>query len=358
MSDEVYRKLCVAMGQRGGRYPGMDIPEFYDLVKELFTPQEAAVAAALPRKPSTAGTIAQEMGRNEKETATILENMANKGLCSSFEQEGKRFYVAIPFVPGIFEFQFMRGTRTDRDRRVAKLIHAYEKAVDAARGPQTIAFPGSRVIPVEKTIRPGSKVHTYDQVSSYIDRYDPISVTTCFCRHEGKLLDEKSHCGMPDDVCMQFGVGAKFIIERGLGRQVSKEEAREVLRRAEEAGLVHASLNTQEIDFICNCCPCHCAIILQTALSQPKPGKVLFSGFQPRFDPDLCTACETCVDRCPAQALTLRETVPEVDMDRCFGCGVCSTGCPSEAIEMEERPGAPEPPKDRKALRLAIESQQ
>jgi hypothetical protein len=195
----------------------MDIPEFYDLVKELFTPQEAGVAAAMPRKPSTARAIAQEMGRNEKEIATVLENMANKGLCTSFEQEGKGFYVAIPFVPGIFEFQFMRGTRTDRDRKVAKLIQAYEKAVDAARGPQTITFPGSRVIPVEKTIRPGSKVHTYDQVSSYIDRYDPISVTTCFCRHEGKLLDEKSDCGKPDDVCMQFGVGAKFVIERELG---------------------------------------------------------------------------------------------------------------------------------------------
>jgi len=357
MDDGVYRKLCAAMAQRGGRYPGMDIPEFHDLARELFTPQEAAVGASLPRKPSTAGAIAQEMGEEEKEIAAVLETMADKGLCSSFEQDGKRYYVAVPFVPGIFEFQFMRGTKTDRDRRLAQLIHSYKKAVDAARGPQTVTFPGSRVIPVEKTIQVGSKVHTYDQVSSYIDRYDPIAVTTCFCRHEGKLLDEKNDCGKPDDVCMQFGLGAKFVIERGMGRRVSKEEAKEVLRRSEEAGLVHASLNTQEIDFLCNCCPCHCAIILQTALRQPKPGKALFSGFQPRFDPDLCTTCETCVDRCPAKALTLRENVPEVNMDRCFGCGICSTGCPAEAVVLEERPGAPEPPMNRKALRQAMESQ-
>ena len=357
MNDDRYRKLCAAMAQRGGRYPGMDIPEFYDLARELFTPREASVAAALPRKPSTEGTIAQEMGEDEKEIAAVLETMADKGLCSSFEQDGKRYYIPVPFVPGIFEFQFMRGTKTDRDRRLARLIHSYKKAVDAARGPEAVTFPGSRVIPVEKTIQVGSKVHTYDQVSSYIDRYDPISVTTCFCRHEGKLLDEKNDCGKPDDVCMQFGSGATFVIERGMGRRVNKEEAKEILRRSEEAGLVHASLNTQEIDFLCNCCPCHCAIILQTALRQPKPGKALFSGFQPRFDPDLCTVCETCVDRCPAKALTLRENVPEVNMDRCFGCGICATGCPAEALVLEERPGAPEPPMNRKALRQAMESQ-
>ncbi len=357
MNDDVYRKLCTVMAQRGGRYPGMDIPEFYDLAQELFIPQEAAVIASLPREPSTAGKIAEGMSGDEREIGTVLEAMANKGLCSSFEQDGKRYYVAVPFVPGIFEFQFMRGTKTDRDRKLAQLIHSYKKAVDAARGPQTVTFPGSRVIPVEKTIQVGSKVHTYDQVSSYIDRYDPIAVTTCFCRHEGKLLDEKNDCGKPDDVCMQFGLGAKFVIERGMGRRVSKEEAKEVLRRSEEAGLVHASLNTQEIDFLCNCCPCHCGIILQTALRQPKPGKALFSGFQPRFDPDLCTTCETCVDRCPAKALTLRENVPEVNMDRCFGCGICSTGCPAEAVVLEGRPGAPEPPMNRKALRQAMESQ-
>jgi len=355
MNVEVYRKLCAAMAQRGGRYPGMDIPEFYDLARELFTPEEAAVAAALPRKPATVGLMTQEMGRDGKELEVILENMADKGLCTSFVKDGSRFYLASPFVPGIFEFQFMRGTRTERDRKMARLIHAYKQAVETARGPQTITFPANRVIPVGETIRPGSKIHTYNQVSSYIERYDPIAVSTCFCRHEGKLLDEKSDCGKPDDVCLQFGLGAQYVIERGLGRQLNKEEARITLKRAEEAGLVHASMNAQEIDFICNCCPCHC-MILQTALSQPKPGKVLSSGFQPRIDPDLCLGCQTCVERCPAKAPTLQDGISEVDLDRCFGCGVCATSCPSAAIVMEEKPGMTEPPLDRKGLREAMGS--
>lgn len=354
-NEDVYRQLCETMAKRGGRYPGKDIPEFYELARELFTPEEAAVANAMPRGFSTASTIAQEMGKSEEEVGATLETMADKGLCSSNEMAGTRVYGGPPFVPGIFELQFMRGTSTDRDKRLAKLIHAYKAAFDSVMGPLEIAFPYERVITVDRMIKPGSMVHTYDQVSSYIENSDDISVSTCFCRHEGKLLDEKDDCGKPDDVCMQFGLGARFVIERGMGRKVTKEEAKEVLRRSEEEGLVHCSTNQQEgIDFICNCCPCHC-MILKTALSQPKPAVALSSGFQPVFDPDLCTACETCVDRCPATALTLGDNdVPEVDLDRCFGCGVCATGCPSEAIAMVDRPGVQVPPVDRKALKAAI----
>lgn len=355
MFAEVYKNLSQAMAQRGGPYPGMDIPEFYELAAELFTPEEAEVAVAMPPKPSSALTIAQQMGKNEGEVKETLEEMANKGLCSSFVSAGQRYYVASPFVPGIFEFQFMRGTWTERDRKIARLIHAYKNAVDQKRGPQRITFPFNRIIPIGETIRPGSRVHTFNQVYSYIDRYDPIAVSTCFCRHEAKLLDERDDCAKPDDVCMQFGLGAAYVIERGRGKKVTKEEAREVLKRAEEAGLVHASLNTQEIDFICNCCPCHC-LILKTALSQPQPGKVLYSGFQPVYDLDLCLGCGTCQERCPAKAVTMKENIPELNPDRCFGCGVCVSSCPTEAIALEERPETPPPPLNRKGLREALQT--
>ncbi len=86
-----------------------------------------------------------------------------------------------------------------------------------------------------------------------------------------------------------------------------------------------------------------------------KPSLFFNSGFQPSFDPDLCVACETCLDRCPASALAMGDDdVPEVDLDRCFGCAVCATGCPEEAITMEEKPDYPEPPKDMQALLSAM----
>lgn len=354
MPHDVYKRLWQVMAQRGGPYPGMDIPEFYELAQELFTLAEAEVAVAMPRKPAPASIIAQQMGKKEEEVRIILEAMADKGLCSTFLAEDQRYYVPSPFVPGIFEFQFMRGTKTERDRKIAKLIHAYKKAVDRLTPAQPISFPYNRVIPIGVTIRPDSRLHTFNQVFSYIDRYDPIAVSTCFCRHEAKLLNEKDDCGKPDDVCMQFGRGAAYVIERGLGKEVSKEEAKAVLQKAEKAGLVHASLNTQEIDFICNCCPCHC-LILKRALSQPQPGKVLYSGYQPIYQQELCTGCGTCAARCPAHAVNLQDDIPQLDPDRCLGCGICASSCPVEAITMELKPDTPPPPLTRKELRQALE---
>ncbi|MBW1711178.1 MAG: hypothetical protein JRG97_12240 [Deltaproteobacteria bacterium] len=356
MSTEVYKQLLEVMRKRGGRYAGMDIPEFYKMVEEMFTPEEAEVNNAMPRGPFTAEGMAKEMGRDEAEIKEILESMANKGLCLALNINETQFYQSARFMPGILEFQFLPGRSTERDKKIAKLIHAYEKACDSYEGSSDITFPAVRVITVDSVIEPGNKIHTYDQVQTYIDKYEPIAVGTCFCRHAAALRDEDIH-GMPNDVCMQLGAGAQYAIERLGARKVTKKEAREVLNRAEEAGLIHMSQNmTDDIGFICNCDRWHCAAVTQ-ALSQSKPGLIFNSGFEPSFDSDTCAACETCIERCPAEALTMGEDdVPEVDLDRCFGCAVCATGCPSEAIVMVNKPGFSEPPKDGKALKEAIKS--
>ena len=98
---------------------------------------------------------------------------------------------------------------------------------------------------------------------------------------------------------------------------------------------------------------------MQIVFAQSKPGLFLNSGFKPKFDLELCEACETCLERCPASALVMGEAyVPEVDLDMCFGCAVCATGCPQEAIEMEPKPGFLTPPKDINAFEAAVTASQ
>lgn len=70
----------------------------------------------------------------------------------------------------------------------------------------------------------------------------------------------------------------------------------------------------------------------------------------------MCIACETCLDRCPAKALTTCDEIPVIDPDRCFGCGVCAIGCPMEAVDMVEKEVVPIPPANRKELERAIGS--
>jgi Pyruvate/2-oxoacid:ferredoxin oxidoreductase delta subunit len=358
MSEKVYRELCETLAKRRGRYPGKDIPEFYALVEELFTADEAEVYNAIPKGYHPAETIAKALKKEVPEVTRILERMADKGLCTAGSLGEAAFYGAPTFVPGIFEFQFMRGTSTERDKKIARLIRAYKAAVDAEQGPVRITYPTIRVIPVDEKIQTDNAIHTYHQVASYIEKYHPLAVSTCFCRHEAKLIDEKDDCGNPNEVCMQFGMGAQFVIDRKMGRQISKEEAFDILKKSEEAGLVHASINRQEIDFICNCCPCH-SIILKTALAQSKPGVALNSGFQPEHASDRCTACGVCIDRCPTVALTMSDGEEwQLNLDRCIGCGVCATGCQFEAISLVERAGVPPPPFDQKALLEAVKASQ
>jgi Pyruvate/2-oxoacid:ferredoxin oxidoreductase delta subunit len=356
MTQQVYRDLLEVMKSRRGAYAGMDIPEFFDLVEVLFTPQEAEINNALPRKPAPTADIANELGGDEEELQTILEEMADKGLCKTFIRDGVRLYQGVPFIPGIFEYQFMDGKTSKRHKQIARLIQAYEHAYEEAQGSSKMTFPTSRVIPVDRKISAGNSIHTYDQVATYIDKYDTIAVGTCYCRHAAQLRDEDVH-GMPSDVCMWFGNMAEYAIERLGVRQMSKQEAMDVLNRSEEAGLIHMSRNTtEEIEFICNCDRWHCGTV-KGVLKQSKPALFFNSGFLPVFDPDQCTACETCIERCPPEALAMGEDdVPVVDLDRCFGCAVCATGCEFEAIAMEAKPDFPIPPKNTKELVASIKA--
>lgn len=356
MTAQVYRDLLEVMKGRRGPYAGMDIPEFFAMVEALFTPEEAALNNALPRTPAGAADVARALGRGEAETVRALDALADKGLCATFLVGGVRVYQGVPFMPGIFEYTFMSGRTGAREERLARLIHAYKQAFNAAQAEAPITYPTTRVIPVDRTIAAGNTIHTYDQMATYIDKYEVIGVGTCYCRHAAKLRGEDVH-GMPMEVCMWFGKGAEYAIERLGGRRLSKAEALALLKTAEDAGLVHMSRNTTEdIDFICNCDRWHCGVI-QGVLKQPKPAWAFNSGFLPVFDPERCTACGTCIERCPAAALAMGDaSLPQVDLDRCFGCAVCASGCPEGAIRMTAKADFPAPPKDVKELVAALKA--
>lgn len=353
MSEQVYKDMVGVMAQRGLSFGGMDIPEFYCVVEELFTPEEAVINNAMPRGSFTAADIAGILSREEKDMEAMLKNMADKGLCFSHVKGGVRKFRAAPFVPGIFEFVFYRGTKDERDKKLARYIHDYKEAWQA-RQPIVIPYPIQRVITVDRTVETGKMVHTYDQVKTYIEQSDAIAVGRCYCRHMAELLGEDTH-GAPMDVCMFLGRNAEFAIDCLGARSVTKDEGLKILEECEEAGLIHQTQNvTDEIGYICNCDRWHCFAV-KIVLQQPHPGKMLNSGFEPRFDADLCTACETCIDRCPPEALVMGDDdLPKIDLNRCFGCAVCATGCPSDAVTMVNKPEFEAPPKNQKALTEAL----
>lgn len=350
MTEPAYERLADALNARGGAIPGVKCREFYALMEALFDPDEAALATSMPFNPVTAQALAAETGGDPEEVERTLETMASKGLVFSHDRDGDRFYNLMTLLPGIFEMQFMSGRTDERARDLARLFDEYFQARTqpsvAASAPH-VGFPFARVIAVETEIPAGFEVHPYDKVSDYIASADHIAVGVCYCRHHGELVGRP--CDRPKEVCMSFGPSALYVSERGFGRLLSREEAMEVLDLSEKAGLVHCSSNTGKyLDFICNCCGCHCGIL--RSIKNSPPGSGAHSSFVVAVDEGQCIGCGDCIERCWMDALSLDGDTVSRDAGRCIGCGLCVSACPSGALALELRQDAPVPPYTSREL--------
>lgn len=352
MADELYDRLADIFNLIG--YGSRRSPELEALLKSLFTQEEAHLAVNLsPMAPESPGNLAGRLNLDADRAARMLDEMADKGLIYSSTRDGEKWYKLLQLVPGIFELQFMKGEVTERAKELARLFDAYFHASvpqKEAKSPfaDEAAIHMARVLPIEQTLTATTNVFPFEVASKYIAENSPITVSICYCRHEKRLLDKG--CKYPDEVCLQLGPFAEFVRERGFGREISKAEALEILKKSAEAGLIHTSSNTQErIDFICNCCTCCCGI-LQGVYRFGDPVRSVSSNFEAALDADACTGCGECLDRCQMDAITIVEDKAEIEIGRCIGCGVCVYHCPTDAITLVSRADFVEPPKSFKEL--------
>lgn len=133
---------------------------------------------------------------------------------------------------------------------------------------------------------------------------------------------------------MQVDRAAEYNIERGTGRELSKREAVEILKKCREQGLVHTVDNRQTVGHvICNCCNDCC---LNWAVMKGPKKWVAPSRFEAVVDMDLCSGCETCIDRCFFGALSMQDDHVQVSAENCLGCGVCTVVCPTQALKLKE----------------------
>lgn len=349
MTENLYTDLAELYNRIG--FGSTVSPELETLLRSLFTEEEATIALNLsPMAPEPPENVAEKTGRDTGEVAEILNSMADKGLIYSSSRGAAKWYKTLQLVPGIFELQFMKGEVTPRAKELAKLFDGYFNAPRPEQAKKSGSAPGvhfARVIPVERTITPEMEIFAYEEVDKYIEASEMITVSVCYCRHEHKLLDKG--CDFPDDVCLQFGSFAGFVADRGFGRKIDKTEAREIIKRSAEAGLIHTSSNTKDqIDFICNCCPCCCGI-LRSVKQSGEPYLSVSSNYVAQVDEDECTACELCADRCQMEAITVEDTAV-VNQSRCIGCGVCVMPCATEAISLKAREERVEPPGNFREL--------
>jgi len=341
MSDDAYSRLARVLDTLPNGFPATKSGIEIRILKKIFTPEEAELFCDLRLTPETAEEIAARTGRPLEGLREKLISMRQRGEIAGFVLGDVAMFKMMPWIVGIYEFQLNR-----MDRELAKLCEQYSMVWGGhflKHGPQIM-----QVVPVERLIPVEQEALTYHQVSNLIDKSKSFMVNECICKKQRGLLDHP--CTKPVEVCLAMAPLPGLLDNHPWGgRVITREEAYEVLRIAEDAGLVHLIGNVENgHHFICNCCGCCCGI-LQAVKRFPA---AVNSHYYARIDPDRCSACGVCAgERCPIGAIAVDGDSYRVIREKCIGCGLCATTCPEEAIELiaKERNDRTSPPENEKA---------
>lgn len=327
-------------------YPSPISPKVTDdctLVKiysKLMSQEDARIAMHLSAEPESAGSLAQRIGKSVEEVAPVLEKLANNGVIFMVFRE-EPLYCLIVFAPGTLEFSVKKELfDLDLVRLHKQFIKEMEQQVY-----HKLPKGALRVIPVQESIKAQSRRLPYEEVERYIDEATDIAAADCMCRLANRMLGHG--CDHPyEGMCLWLGDYADFYERTGRGKRVTKEEAKAILKKAADSGLVHQMMVVQEgAPYLCNCCGCCCLGSLSIRKYFKSPDPALRSNYLPQIDTESCTGCETCIVYCQGDALQIEDGFAIVSEKQCLGCGVCAIHCPSDAIEMIPRKETIHPPK-------------
>lgn len=283
-----------------------DDPEYKILEPVVSTEMADVVLCMNIREKVTAQEIAPKCNKSVEKTTELLLQLADAGVCFVNTINGVDTFWYDTWVPGIMEMMVNHKENVKKYPQIAEAFEAYGRV----RGPKSAgAFPVGvglmRVIPIEMAIDGETRKASYEEVSKYLYDNNLFSVADCSCRTARRSMGEG--CGhLAEDMCIQMGHAAEYYIRTGRGREITRDEAFEIIKRAEENGLMHQIPNLDgsgKTHAICNCCGCSC-LALRTA-SMFKNVDMVRSNYVSTIDSSKCVACGECVETCPVNALTL-----------------------------------------------------
>ena len=307
------RKKIVQLAHMVGGITGVinkideNAPEYYSL-ECCVSDEQADVALVMGlRKPRTIEYIAKKAKLSVEKAHKLAMELAQIGVCrvSHNEKGVEEFFVNI-YAPGILEMMVNNAELLEKYPQIGRAFEEYTRLRIAPLAP--LLPPGMgmmRVIPIQTAIDANTKAVPYEKLSYYLDKYDSFSVSDCSCRSSRRVLNQG--CGhLEKDMCIHMGTGAEYYIRTGRSRQVTRKEVEEILKKAEEDGLMHQMPNIEGLGdsaAICNCCACSCfAMRAATMFNTPDTVR---SNYVSQPDHEKCVACGQCVENCPTNALRL-----------------------------------------------------
>ena len=301
-------KLATKISLESLTYTGItyDDPE-YKILEPIVDDDMCAIMMHMRLEANrTAEDIARRAKKDLDFTLEQLQKLRVTGVIRSRKVDGKLCWYYPIWVPGIMEGVLSNREQCDRYPVLGECFERYTRERVALLAPfMDVGMNLMRVIPVQSAIENNSRKASYDEVAKLIEDAWAVSVGPCSCRRARRLMGEG--CGhLEDDMCMYLNDNAVNYSETGSHRLISKEEAYEILRRAEDNGLVHELNVTPGYDdttAICNCCSCSC-FALRIASYFHAPDAVR-TNYVARVDKDKCAACGQCVENCQLNAVKL-----------------------------------------------------
>jgi Na+-translocating ferredoxin:NAD+ oxidoreductase subunit B len=348
--EKVYERLRERLDDLSVGYPATQTGVEIRILQRLFTEEEAELFLKLSPLPEAAQQVAARLSRDAQQTAALMERMASKGLLFRLRKGEAVRYGAVPFLVGILEHQVNRLYP-----ELALEMHEYFET-GFGKTVQSFKTPVMRSIPINRQVAVNWPIAPYEDVLEILDSQEIIALAPCICRTWMKRVDKG--CDKPLETCFIFGHYGHYYVENKMGRYISKEEAREVLKRNEEAGLVMQPFNSQKVGGMCSCCG-DCCGMLRSLKKQPSPARAVQSNYFAEVNSIECAGCETCLDRCQMDAIQIAGGKAVIDLRRCIGCGLCVTTCTTGAMQLKKKPDEhlyePPPSGAETYMRIAME---
>jgi len=313
---------------------------FIEFVKLLYTPEEAEIAQYLEVKPLPARKVAKLAGITKEEATKRLDDMVNQGILHDIG--GYSHFMAMPHFLNnawklvnhpIKERLGMKGAELFQKFFIEeKFYKRYESGDDGTTM--------TRVVPVGATIQHEEKTLAQEEMHALIDECaGPIMATDCPCRSRTDMLGLRECKDKYPivETCFQVGQFGAFFKRRGEGRELTREEAHELIDKYSKLGLVFTTENSVAPmhQVICSCCGCCCSILKGMTRFDPKHlTNTTKSNYIAKVDQDLCEGCGLCARRCFYEVITVEDKKASVDPEKCYGCGVCASTCPTEAMKL------------------------
>ena len=237
-------------------------PEYWGLAG-VVTDEEAEIALKLGvRKPKTLPEIAKLTGISEKELEPKLQEMSVKGILEyNWENPGhEKQYILPMFVPGSAEF-FNMNSKVMEEHPEVTLFFEHMSRLPLEHVTPFVGEGGNgigmHVIPVEKAIEMESESVDLEHISYWLTKYEgKYAKSPCSCRRS-RLYHDEGCADDPEGWCVAVGDMADYVVETQKdGCYITREEALDIFRQAEDNGFVHQITNidgANKIFAICNC---------------------------------------------------------------------------------------------------------